>query len=189
MITLNKNGTVMTTVTGQIICWRRQDVPINVYLDVSMLRAEAMEPARTIALNVVRQVNVQLGVKAFLLPVEPDRMTLVNFHDTRQTVFQSVLIRAQDWSQGLGVGGWTCTADLELDTRNGQLRNAIVDWFVLGNEADQQQTLTHELGHCLGLGHYNGTVMQAVRGPGQVLPWVNAQLSAIGGLYKIGNCN
>ena len=106
------------------------------------------------------------------------------FFGSRDTYQGAIVIQPHEMTSS--PRAWRCTSDLRYDKRTGEMRNALIEWNIApGDWAGNRNRLLHELGHCLGLAHCDGTIMQASMTDWSKAPWFNdAQVRYLRGLRK-----
>ncbi len=152
---------------GHAAWWSQQELPLNVWIDWG-LTARA-DDLRGIALETVRSIPT----KALMLPVDLESTPRSVFFGSRATFTCAIVI--QPYVLTPGPGAFKCTTDYRYDKRTGEMRNALVEWNIApGDYWGNRNRLAHELGHCLGLGHCDGTMMAAQAPSGRPV-WSTAQ--------------
>ncbi|MFL5350848.1 MAG: hypothetical protein ACJ8AT_39265 [Hyalangium sp.] len=145
------NGAPRLILGSNAAWWPKDDLPLNLWVDWG-LSSEA-RPAQLFA------AVLSLGRGNFLWPVDLQAETRNAFFANRATFRSAVVI--QPYTVTSAPGRFTCTTDIRFDRTSGEMHNALVEWNLYpGDDVGNVARLTHELGHCLGLGHCDGTVMQ-----------------------------
>lgn len=157
---------------GRPLWWPKASLPINVWVD----------GVDASALSLVALAIHGFPGGALMFPVGLETETRNVFFGSRETFRNAIVI--QPYTLTGTPGAFRCTSDLRYDKRTGEMRNALIEWNVQpGDTLGNVQRLRHELGHCLGLGHCNGTVMQASGGDwAKVNGFNDAQVSYLRGL-------
>jgi len=134
---------------GNAAWWPKGTFPLNVWIDG--------ESPGDLALYAVRRC-IAAGAP-LLLPVSLDHETRDVFYANRD-VFRNAIV-VQPYVMTDGPGAFRCRTDLRYDKRSAELRNGLIEWNIQpGDFEGNIRRLVHELGHCCGLGHCDGTVMQ-----------------------------
>ncbi len=135
---------------GKPLWWDKEHLPLNVWLDTSL--------GGSIAVGVVREMRAFGAPLMFPVPLEKE--TRNAFFGSREAFTGGVVIQPDLMTPS--PGAFKCSCDLRFDLRSGEMRNALIEWELQpGDTAGNWGRLAHELGHCLGLAHQDGTVMQA----------------------------
>lgn len=155
---------------GQVLHWKPADLPVNVWVDGG-------EQSRAAVLSAVRYMRGLGAPLMFPEALEPATRNM--FFASRET-FQGAIV-VQPYVTTEGPGAFRCTSDLRYDKRTGEMRNVLIEWNVSpGDYASNVKRLIHEFGHCLGLAHEPGTIMQdRVSNWGEVAGFSAAQLRYI----------
>jgi len=134
---------------GHAAWWPGQSYPLNVWVD-----------GYTSELSMAAIAVHGMPGAALMFPTLLADSTRNVFFGSRDTFRDAIVI--QPYVLTGSPGAFRCTTDLRYDKRTGELRNAFIEWNIHpGSLADNVSRLRHELGHCLGLGHCDGTIMQA----------------------------
>lgn len=154
----------LTDGKGHDLHWAQSELPVNVYLDTSLLSPEMAASALASAFGVVRWINSNVGHNLLLMPVAVDLSTLnaMNSDRGRLELRQTILITATDEPMG-DMSSAFCHTDLHSDERDGSIRNCAIDWLVTGRYIEDVQTLAHETFHALGCAHSATGVMAPKR--------------------------
>jgi hypothetical protein len=138
------------------------------------------------AVNVACQAvnaTAQAGLLFAPQPLIPEARNA--FYGSRDTYQGAIVIAMYVMTPTPGTW-WRCTSDLRYDKRTGEMRNALIEWNVQpGDWRGNQNRLLHELGHCLGLEHCDGTIMQAARSNwSESMGFDRAQVAYLKGLRR-----
>jgi hypothetical protein len=158
-------GPWLTDGKGHDLHWAQSELPVNVYLDTSLLSRESGASALASAFGVVRWINSNVGHNLLLMPVAVDMSTLnaMASERGRLELRQTIVITATDDPMS-DLSSAFCHADLRYDyNRNGEIRNCAIDWLVTGRYIEDVQTLAHETFHALGCAHSATGVMAPKR--------------------------
>lgn len=157
---LFRSGPPMLMLDGHAAWWSKQELPLNVWVDWGL--AAGSTELESVCFAAIRSMPTE----ALMLPVDLEPATRASFFASWDNKWCAIVI--QPYVLTPGPGGFKCTTDYRYDKRTGELRNCLIEWNVFpGDYWGNRNRLMHELGHCLGLGHCDGTVMapQALSGP------------------------
>lgn len=158
---------------GHETWWPKESLPINVWLDNDTWSSTALVAAR-----LLRSYGAPL-----MFPVPLEAETRNRFFASRETFRSAIVI--QPYVMTNAPGPFKCTSDIRYDKRTGEMRNALIEWNIYEPSTSENLCfLMHEFGHCLGLGHCDGTVMQERPNPNGWLPpsFNEAQMAYLRGM-------